>query len=87
LNSEALIQGVIRALVVGATTVLTELLAFSQTTGAGDALGQWAIYLPIIVALLGGVLKVIGGATEATARSRGRGADATPVKRPNILAI
>lgn len=88
MNSEALIQAAIRAVVAAILAGLGVLIPWLASPEAQAALGEWGLYIPIIIGLLNGVAKAIGGATEPMAVNRGRGtAEARGADRPNPLAI
>ena len=86
MNGEALVQAVIRALVAGVLAAIAVLIPWLSSPDAQAALGSWAIYLPIIVGVLNGIAKAIGGATEPATTNVGRGG-AARVRRPNWLSI
>jgi hypothetical protein len=88
MNGEALVQALIHAVKIGAIAGIGALLAYLNTEAARDAIGQWYVYLPIITALLAGVVRAIGGATYQPTEAHGRGADALANgKRPNLGSI
>jgi len=84
--NEALVQALIRAIVGAALAAVTFLIAnFTIISGAIPDPGQAALVLTVGVGILNFIAKLLGGPTQAAARSVGRGIG--EFKRPNILSV
>ena len=65
MDQERITQALIRALVTAVAAGVGILIPWLATPEAQDALGTWAIWTPLIIGLLGGMLKFAGGVTSA----------------------